>query len=192
MSFDTNLARTARYLLAHTFIVRGKKPASLYDFCREERNKKRLNECFEPFGYYVEVNPNLGYARLIDTSDALNEMEFGRTENLNKFTSLQTYMIAVLWRYYVEHMGEPEVIIRAVELRKKCLDYGGMQSKKEFSEALKLLKYYNLIECKDPTMNEFPIIILPSILGVFNEVKFKDIFSADYQTPHTIVTEPEE
>lgn len=174
MGLEVSFAKAVRYLLTHTFITKAKKP-SLYSYCREMRNQKKLKEYLKTIGYTVEVNEAWEYVQLKDTSDAKNEIETGRNENLYKFAPIEKFMIAVFWQYYAEHMAENVVVMRAQDLRDRLIKAAKMKHRKDFSESLKTLKYFNLIDFKDATRDEFPIIINPTILSVFDATKFKEL-----------------
>jgi hypothetical protein len=178
IEFKADLAKTVRYLLAHTFITNAKKPA-LYQYCRENRNQKKLKDYLETIGYTIEVNEAWEYVQLKDTSDAKNEIETGRNENLYKFTPVEKFTIAVLWQYYAEHMAETNVVMRAQDLRERLINSAGVKHRKEFVETLKTLKYFNLVDYKDATRDEFPIIINPTILNIFDAGKFKELMATD-------------
>ena len=95
-------ARVIRYLLAHTFII-GYKNRVLYDFCRNNMNKKKINNYLEKMGYYIEVNEDFESVQMLNTSDADNEIEVGKNENLYIFSKLEQFVLALCWQYYYEH-----------------------------------------------------------------------------------------
>jgi hypothetical protein len=178
IEFEANLAKTVRYLLAHTFITKAKKEA-LYNYCREVKNQKKLKNYLETIGYTIEVNEAWEYVQLKDTSDAKNEIETGRNENLYRFTPVEKFTIAVLWQYYAEHVAENVVVMRAQDLRERLINSAGVKHRKEFIETLKTLKYFNLVDYKDATRDDFPVIINPTILNIFDAAKFKELMSND-------------
>ena len=178
IEFEANLAKTVRYLLAHTFITKAKKEA-LYNYCREVKNQKKLKSYLETIGYTIEVNEAWEYVQLKDTSDAKNEIETGRNENLYRFTPVEKFTIAVLWQYYAEHVAENVVVMRAQDLRECLINSAGVKHRKEFIETLKTLKYFNLVDYRDATRDDFPVIINPTILNIFDAAKFKELMSND-------------
>ena len=171
-------ARVIRYLLAHTFII-GYKNRVLYDFCRNNMNKKKINNYLEKMGYYIEVNEDFESVQMLNTSDADNEIEVGKNENLYIFSKLEQFVLALCWQYYYEHKYEEEVVLSAKELRAKFLSSYDAKYKKDISEPLRTLKYFNLINYRETNSDDFAITIYPTILCVFDDSKLKNIMMKD-------------
>ena len=167
---DIMTARIVRYLLAHTYIVE-EKNEKMFRFCRNEENKKRINSMLEQIGFYIEVDEKLRIVRLINTDDAENELT-GKNENLFSFNKCEQVYIAILWQYYMEHSYENNVTLSAKLLREKMLAFIPSAKKITEKEALKNLKYFNLIGFKETNMDDYPITIYPTILSIFDENKF--------------------
>lgn len=170
-------AKITRYLLAHTYIVRDKNE-KMFRFCRNEENKRKLSAVLEQIGYYIDVDDKLGIVRLINTDDAENELA-GKNENLFSFSKCEQVYLAILWQYYVEHAYEDTVTLSAKLLREKVLTFIPAAKKMTEKEALKNLKYFNLVNFKETNMDDYPITIYPTVLSIFDEEKFCKLIEAE-------------
>lgn len=155
--------RCIRKLLDGTFIIEEKEP-KLFAFIERESNQIDIREYLKGMGFDLIVDTKARLAMLIEDPEC--ELEVGlKRANILALTTMQYYMLLILWKVYLETYGISEhCAISRGDLIDKMKSYNYFISVPDFNNSMKLFKKHNLINYDENEKGEETMISLyPSL-----------------------------
>lgn len=155
--------RSIRKLLESTFILQS-KDEKLYQFVSRESNRQDISEYLRMIGFDVIVDEKTGVCMLIASEEDAETVGLKRA-NVVTFTTLQYYLLLVLWKVYLENLGYNEGnFVTKGDLIDKIKSYGLPLVRTELNAAFRLFKKYSLINFnEDEEGEDMKIELYPSL-----------------------------
>lgn len=155
--------RSIRKLLESTFILRN-KDEKMYRFVSRESNRQDVSEYLRMIGFDVTVDEKAGVCMLVASEEDVETVGLKRA-NVVTFTTLQYYLLLVLWKVYLENLGYNEGnFVTKGDLIDKIQSYGLPLVRTELNVAFRLFKKYSLINFDENEEGEdMKIELYPSL-----------------------------
>ena len=169
-------------MLDSTFIV-GDKDEALYAYVSRESNRQDISDYLRMIGFDVYVDANVRIA-MLKPYEADEETIGLKRANVLNFTNEQYHLLLVLWEIYLENLGySEENVITKGNLVDKLHAYDIDAEKKDLTQALKVFKKYDLIDCDPNDYSEDAVIILyPSLQFGWDLTQFKVVSEEHMKT----------